>query len=50
MADDLLQDLWLHRTCDVTVNTLTVHAVTTGAEAGCPSCGTVSARVHSKYD
>ncbi|MFJ7244279.1 hypothetical protein ACIQWA_06460 [Kitasatospora sp. NPDC098652] len=26
MADDLLQDLWLHQTCDVAVNTLTIHA------------------------
>ncbi|MGW7585906.1 hypothetical protein ACWGKU_33540 [Kitasatospora sp. NPDC054768] len=39
MADDLLQDLWLHQTHDVAVNILTVHAdrvtdhaVTTGAE------------------
>ncbi|MFF2956767.1 ISL3 family transposase [Kitasatospora sp. NPDC057965] len=56
MADDLLQDLWLHRTTDVAVNFLTiradrvtVHAATTGDEAGCPSCGTVSTRVHSSY-
>ncbi|WP_030247307.1 hypothetical protein [Streptomyces sp. NRRL S-350] len=51
MADALLQDLWLHHTADVAVNTLTihtdhvtVHAATTGDEAGCPSCGTVSTR------
>ncbi|WP_395292207.1 ISL3 family transposase [Kitasatospora hibisci] len=56
MTDDLLQDLWLHRSADVAVNTLTiradrvtVHAATTGGEAGCPSCGTVSTRVHSSY-
>ncbi|MGW4898010.1 ISL3 family transposase [Kitasatospora sp. NPDC004240] len=56
MADDLLQNLWVHQTADVAVNTLTihadrvtVHAATTGNEAGCPSCGTVSTRVHSSY-
>ncbi|MFJ9847404.1 transposase family protein [Kitasatospora sp. NPDC101155] len=56
MADDLLQNLWLNRTTDVAVNTLTIRAdrvtvlsATTGGEAGCPSCGTVSTRVHSSY-
>ena len=55
MADDLLQDRWL-LSADVAVNTLTiradrvtVHAATTGSEEGCPSCGTVSTRVHSGY-
>lgn len=28
---------------------ITVHATTTGNEADCPSCGTVSTRVHSSY-
>ncbi|MFE0460201.1 ISL3 family transposase [Kitasatospora sp. NPDC058965] len=56
MADDLLQDLWLHHAAGVAVNTITVHphrvtihAATTSNEAGCPSCGTVSGRVHSRY-
>ncbi|MFF2548719.1 ISL3 family transposase [Kitasatospora sp. NPDC058063] len=56
MADDLLKDLWLHQTADIAVNTLTiradrvtVHAATTTDEAGCPSCGAVSTRVHSSY-
>ncbi|WP_395292208.1 hypothetical protein ACF9IK_00285 [Kitasatospora hibisci] len=26
MTDDLLQDLWLHRSADVAVNTLTIRA------------------------
>ncbi|MBP0455112.1 transposase family protein [Kitasatospora sp. RG8] len=29
--------------------TFPVHAATTGDEAGCPSCGTVSTRTHSSY-
>ena len=56
MTDDSLQDLWLHQATDIKVNTLTVradhvtiHAATTSDEAGCPSCGTVSTRVHSSY-
>ncbi|MFD5922951.1 ISL3 family transposase, partial [Kitasatospora sp. NPDC127035] len=56
MADELLQDLWLHQTADVAVNTLTVHphritvhAATTSGLASCPSCATLSGRVHSRY-
>ncbi|MFF3915438.1 ISL3 family transposase [Streptomyces sp. NPDC001852] len=56
MTHALHQDLWLNQAADVAVNSLTihadrviVHAATTSDEAGCPSCGTVSARVHSSY-
>ncbi|MCU7821118.1 ISL3 family transposase [Kitasatospora sp. DSM 101779] len=56
MTDALHQNLWLQQASDVAVNSLTiqadrvtVHAATTSDEAGCPSCGTVSARVHSSY-
>ncbi|MGW6413028.1 hypothetical protein ACWF95_38755 [Streptomyces vinaceus] len=56
MADDLLQDLWLHQAAGVTVNALTVHphritvhAATISGSAGCPSCATVPGRAHSSY-
>ncbi|GII96073.1 ISL3 family transposase [Sinosporangium siamense] len=56
MADDLLHDLWLHHIDDVALDTvtttdnrLTIRATTTSAQAACPRCGTVSARLHSHY-
>jgi transposase len=56
VVDALLSDLWLDRAPDVAVNGLTiradrvtVHATTTRDEVVCPSCGTASTRVHSRY-
>ncbi|MEU4587755.1 transposase family protein [Kitasatospora aureofaciens] len=56
MAHALLQNLWFHHTDNVELNTITIHhqhvtihAATTGDRAACPSCGTSSARVHSRY-
>lgn len=54
--DELLQDLWFHRPNDVALDTITIHArrvtlhaTTTSRSAVCPSCGVISASVHSRY-
>ncbi|MET9088876.1 transposase family protein [Streptomyces sp. NPDC004237] len=56
MTDALLRDLWFHHTDDVALDTITItprrvtlQATTTSNAAICPSCGTVSSRVHSRY-
>ncbi|MFF0142753.1 ISL3 family transposase [Streptomyces sp. NPDC005227] len=56
MHDELLQDLWFHHADDVALTTITIHAhrvtlhaTTTSRSAGCPSCGVISASVHSRY-
>ncbi|GAA0915723.1 ISL3 family transposase [Nonomuraea longicatena] len=56
MANALLRDLWFHHADEITLGTITIHphhvtlhATTTNGYAACPSCGTVSSRVHSRY-
>ncbi|MYS80003.1 MULTISPECIES: transposase family protein [Streptomycetaceae] len=56
MGDELLQDLWFHRVDGVLVENVAtdgelvvVRARVTAERAGCPGCGVVSARVHSRY-
>ncbi|MFE3202314.1 transposase family protein [Embleya sp. NPDC059237] len=56
MADTLLQDPWFHHADHGVLDTVTIqprrvtlHATTTSGYAACPSCGTVSARLHSRY-
>jgi transposase len=56
VAHALLQDLWFHHADDVVLSTITItprrvtlHATTTSSVVACPSCGTPSSRVHSRY-
>ncbi|WP_405576420.1 ISL3 family transposase [Streptomyces sp. NBC_01092] len=54
--DALLQDLWFHQVEGVLIEDVepdgelvVVRARASAERAGCPACGTVSARVHSRY-
>ncbi|MFJ9752810.1 transposase family protein [Streptomyces chartreusis] len=56
MDDALLQDLWFHHADGVVLDTITIngprvtiHAATITVRADCPSCGTSSTRIHSRY-
>ncbi|MFI0206891.1 hypothetical protein [Streptomyces sp. NPDC016734] len=58
MTDELLlQDFWFHHADDVVLDTIairgelvTLQAAARSGRATCPSCGTSSTRVHSRYD
>ncbi|MFI9617242.1 ISL3 family transposase [Streptomyces sp. NPDC052023] len=56
MGDVLLQDLWFHQVDGVLIENVVadgelvvVRARASARRAGCPVCGTVSSRVHSRY-
>ncbi|MFF8103437.1 ISL3 family transposase [Streptomyces sp. NPDC016640] len=56
MDDVLLQDLWFHKVEGVVIENVVldselvvVRARTSAERAVCPTCGTASARVHSRY-
>ncbi|MET7782843.1 transposase family protein [Streptomyces sp. NPDC005388] len=56
MGDVLLQDLWFHQVDGVLIERVViegelvvVRARVSAEWAGCPACGAVSARVHSRY-
>ncbi|MFE9883383.1 ISL3 family transposase, partial [Streptomyces sp. NPDC005784] len=56
MGDVLLQDLWFHQVDGVLIERVVVEgelvvvrARVSAERAGCPACGAVSSRVHSRY-